>query len=896
MFWRRQRTEEDFAEEIRAHLEHEVERLVDAGMTRDDARTAAHRRFGSLTRTREQFHDARRTVWLEQFAQDLRYARRGLWHSRTFVATTVLTLAVGMSLVTVVFAIFNAYVLRPFAVRDPYNLYAIGWRSQEAGGSTFRWRDYEEIRTRDELFDGIIGEAMARRISADGQQLLVGFVTGDYFETLGPRVLLGRALTADDARTPGGQPVALLTDQAWARLFDRDPSVLGRELEVSGRKLVVVGVMAGFGGLDDLPRDVWVPITMFDALAGGDLFGTNQPRQMRLTARLRHGVTPQQVQGSLTLSPFETRVAGRIDPVRAHLELQATPNQLTFQGLALLSPVFAAFGLVLVAACANASNVMLARANARHREIGVRLSIGASRGRIVRQLMTEGLLLALLAGVTGLALAGALLRIGMVLFVAMLPPALALRVRFVPVDFDHRVFLFAVLIAGATTTVFALLPALQATRLRLTEALRGQASATIRSSSLRNLLVTSQVAVSLLLLVVSVTLVRNGVAIRATDLGMRTAGVISVRPGGNDARALLARTHTALTLDPIVEQVVVTSRNPLFGESPRTQVLQASGMVPASYRFVSPEYFAMLGMPIVRGRGFAPEEAGQEAPVAIVSAAAARRLWPDDDPIGKTMRIPIPPAGQRRVADTVHELRKAGDAWAGSLVVTVIGVTTDVVSGFVYEGFDAAHLYLPTSPTGSRAGDLMVRLRPDTRGPARAQLEGTQPGVRLDELKTILTRAHPDPLAFDILSLDEMVALQMFPLRAASWLGSLLSAVAVALSVSGLYGVLTYVFGQRRQEIGIRMALGASASAVIGLVVRQSARLAGLGAAVGVVLAFTVMKILSTRVRLDNVSVIDPGAFAVSIVLIAAAVAVASYAPARRAARVDPLSMLRTDA
>jgi cell division protein FtsX len=232
---------------------------------------------------------------------------------------------------------------------------------------------------------------------------------------------------------------------------------------------------------------------------------------------------------------------------------------------------------------------MMARANARHREIGVRLSIGASRGRIVRQLMTEGLLLALLAGVTGLALAGALLRIGLVLFVAMLPPALALRVRFVPFDFDYRVFLFALLVAGATTTVFALLPALQATRLTLMEALRGQVSATIRSSSLRNLLVTSQVAVSLLLLVVSATLVRNGVAIRATDLGMRTTGVISVKPDGNDAR-LLARAHAALTQDPLVEQLVVTSRNPLFGESPRTPVLQASGVVLASYRFVSPGY------------------------------------------------------------------------------------------------------------------------------------------------------------------------------------------------------------------------------------------------------------------------------------------------------------------
>ena len=164
-------------------------------------------------------------------------------------------------------------------------------------------------------------------------------------------------------------------------------------------------------------------------------------------------------------------------------------------------------------------------------------------------------------------------------------------------------------------------------------------------------------------------------------------------------------------------------------------MLQASGVVLASYRFVSLGYFAMLGMPIVRGRGFAPEDARQEAPVAIISAAGARRFWPDDDPIGKTLRISIPPAGQRRVADTVHELRKVGDVWAGALVVTVIGVTTDVVSGFVYKGTDPAHLYLPTSPTGSRAGELMVRLRSDTRGPAAGQLDGIQSGIPLDELR-----------------------------------------------------------------------------------------------------------------------------------------------------------------
>ena len=435
----------------------------------------------------------------EQFAHDLRYAWRGLTHSRAFVASTVLTLAAGMGLVLVVFAIFNAYVLRPFAVQDPYSLHLVGWRAQEASGSTFRWRDYEDFRGRTDLFAGAIAESR-RTVTTRGRQMSVGFVSGNYFDSLGARVALGRGLVDTDARTPDSEPVVVLTDESWSRLFDRDPTVIGRELDVNGVPLVVVGVMAPeFSGMDEVPRDAWVPITMFRALLGENPFDPGE-RRVQVTVRLRHDVTAARAQAAVALEPFETRVPGRRDPVRAELLQRATPVRMTWSGLALLSPVFIAFGLVLVAASANASNVMLARANARHREIGIRLSIGASRGRIVRQLVTEGLLLALLAGAGGLALAAMLRRLGTVLMVAMLPPTIAARVRFVPLDFDLRVVLFTCLLAGAVTVLFALLPALQATRVTLTDALRGQLTGAIRSGTLRSLLITGQVTVSLVLL------------------------------------------------------------------------------------------------------------------------------------------------------------------------------------------------------------------------------------------------------------------------------------------------------------------------------------------------------------------------------------------------------------
>jgi predicted permease len=880
--WWRRRTDEDFAEEIRSHLEHETDRLVAQGVPVQAARATALREFGNVARTRDRFYEARRFMWLEQFARDFRYAWRGMWHSRTFVATTVLTLAVGMGLVTVVFAIFNAYVLRPFAVHDPYSLYSVSWRSQEAGGRTFRWDDYQSFLTRTDLFEGVLAE-VPKSVTSDGRVMNIAFVSGNYFDVLGARVALGRGLAADDARAPGSEAVAVLTYQAWANMFGRDPGILGREISVNQQKLVIVGVMAAeFSGLD-VPRDMWIPLTMYSTvIKGEDPFGASQPRLLSLTARLRREVTAEQARGSLAIEPFETRLAGRVDQVKADFTSQATPVQMSSAGFALLSPLFAAFGLVLVAACANASNVMLARANARHREIGIRLSIGASRGRIVRQLTTEGLLIAMLAGLAALGLASVLLRIGTVAFFAMLPPTVAGRARLVPLDFDYRVFVFAFLVAGIATLMFALLPALQATRLNLTDALRGQATSVIRGSTLRSLLVTGQVAVSVILLIVAITLVRNSVAIRGTDFGLDANGIVSVRQYRNNSK-LVARAYETLSADPRIDQVVVTSRNPLFGETPKLLLRQSPHVAISSYTFVSPEYFSMLGIPILHGRGFSAEESAQEAPVAIVSAACAQALWPGDEPIGKTLRIHIERPGIRRtVADTIAVHRKAAEDPADTTAVTVIGVAKDAISGFVYQGTDVAHLYLPTGPTGSRADALMVR--------------GRSASIGAGTIRTLVQPLDPDPMAFDALAMTEMIEIQMFPIRAASWIGSLLSGIALVLSVSGLYGVLIYTFGQRTQEIGIRMALGATAANVTRLVVVQSARLAAWGTAIGLTAGFTVMKLLSSVVRLDNVSVVDAGAFLISLTLTAVAVALASVTPARRATSIAPSAMLRADA
>ena len=818
---------------------------------------------------------------IESFGRDLRYGIRGLVRARIFTFTTVATLTVALALVTVVFAIFNAYVLRPYAVRDPYSLHEIRWRSQDAAGRTFRWSEYEELREREDLFTSVMVERN-RTVWADGQRLVAAFVSGNYFDSLGARLTLGRGLADFDARAPGGQPVAVISHEAWSRLFNRDPAAVGREIDANGQRLTIVGIThEQFTGPNDTPPDLWVPATMHALVMHQDLFGPSQPRELAVLARLRSDVSAEQAESAL--APFMTRVAARPGPARAEVLQHATPAPLSLELLAVLSPVFAAFALVLVAACANVSNVMLARANGRHREIGIRLSLGASRGRVVRQLLTEGLLIATLAGLAALGGAAQVLRGGLRLFFLSLPPIAAAMTRVIPLDLDHRVFIFTFALAATATIIFALVPALHSTKLTLTDALRGTLGPGLGGARLRNVFVISQVTVSFVLLIAAGTLVRNAIAIRNIDLGMETGGVFSVRQR-SQGEPLVSKAAIALAGEGAAARVAVTSANPLTGEMRKAMVRSADAdtFVVASYQFASPEYFGLLQIPIVHGRGFQPDEARAEAPVAIVSASAAAALWPGGDPLGRTVKIVMPPEETRTDLTMRKNLYSQADVEQHTVEVTIVGVARDAASGIVYEGRDTAHVYMPTDVGRSNAKALLVRGR-------------SLQDVRAEDLQRSLRRVHEIPLAFEILSLDEALALQMYPLNVASLIALVLSGIGLTLSVSGLYGVMTYGLSQRMREIGIRMALGATSTAVVRLVMTQAARLVAAGAAIGMTLALAALGTLRAFVRLQHVSVLDAGAFAGTVILIAAATAVASYYPARRATRIAPSEALRAD-
>jgi len=863
--FRRRRPDEDFSNEIEAHLDLETERLVGEGLGRDEARAAAQRAFGNVTRSREDFHERSRLVWLEQTLLDLRYAARGLRQRPAFLLTTVLTLAVGIAVVTVAFTVFNAYVLRPYAIDNPHTLHRVSWRSEMSGGSGFRWREYEALRDRRDLFAGLVAQGM-QSLTANARPVTVALVSPNYFDELRPRLQLGRGLAAID-----GEPstaAAVIAHHLWTAMFAEDPAIIGRSLELSGHTFTIVGVLApAFAGLGQGPADAWLLYPSYAALLKPS-GGTHQPPPVDVLGRLQAGVPVAQAQASL--SPLVAVLRDDKEEIRVEVKPEPRPMSLDGELMLVVMPIFAAFALVLVTACANLSNVMLARAVARHREIAVRLSIGASRGRIVRQLFAEGLVIALLAGLTALAVAAWSLRIATSIFFAALPPSFSEVIRLAPLTIDGRVFVFAAIVSLAATLLFALLPAIQASRIPLMSALHDRVAGSGRDSRFRGVLIVGQVAVSMVLVVAALTFTRAGLAMGSVDVGYDIEDVVSMTPAP-EARVLIPQMVAQLGADSRVEAVSVTNGNPLKGRAIQRRIAVAAAGANAPivtrYTFVDPGYFAQLRLRVERGRGFTIDEAGG-APVAMVSTATAAALWPGQDPIGQTLTIE--PANGRPVA----ELDLAA--------VTVIGVVRDIISGFIVDGLDPAHVYLPLNERSAQASAVLVRSRP-----------GTNLGMAV--LPDLFARLDIDPQVFETLPLVDLRAAQLFPLQATALIGASLGAIALVLSISGLFGVLMYNVNQRTREIGIRMALGASAVAVVRLVMHQSARFAAMGGVIGLIAAAGVMRAMDAAVQFNEVSMFDAVAFMAAPLLVLSAAALAALQPARRATSVHPAITLRVD-
>lgn len=848
-YFTRRKRERELEEELRSHREMVEDELRRSGMSESEVRFAAQRAMGNMTVALEDSRAAWNLQWLESMFLDARYAVRNFLRAPAFALTVIGTIGLALGLNTTLFTIFNAYVLRPLAVRDPYSLYQLNWITKSGDFHQLKLTEFEALRRENPVFSDVMASTGTVTRSA-GRHLLVSQVSTNAFNMLGIDANIGRPLL------PGDSGVAVLSDASWSNKFGGDAQILGQKLEILGASYEIVGVARPeFTGLSDTPPDVWIPLLES---------GPGTARGLMVVGRVKPGVTPRQARAALAVWASQA-TADLPEPQRANtvrLESAATSIHWNAKMMSVFAPLLAAFALVLVIACANVANMMLARAMARQREIGVRLSLGAGRARLIRQLLTESFLLAIPAALAGLLISHTTIRFTEVLLFRTMPPMLVELFHPVALTPDIRVFLFILAAATASTLLSGLVPAFQATRPGLLYATRGDFSADFHPARTRNALVVSQVTVCVLLLICSGILLRASRRLQESDVRLVAEGVLEIEFYAN-----LAKIADRLEREPWVESAGSAWRTPLMGPLRTIPVAPGANFVRAGYNFVSPQYFSAFRIPLVRGRNFAVEESRSGAPVVIVSEATAERLWPGQDALGQTLRIePDAKADAHKMLPAFH-------------VARVIGIAGDVMSGWIGVGIDTTCIYFPTAPGAATSDVLLVRVKGEPEAVHRA-------------LDDAISSVAPGSVS-SVVPVEQAVAMQIYPFRAASWIASFLGALALVLSLSGIYGVLSYLVSQRTKEIGIRIALGATTSSVVRIVLSQSMKLTFIGIMIGAALALGVSRLFASE--LQNVDTFDALAYLGSIAVALLAAFAAAYVPSRRAASIDPVTALRCD-
>ena len=878
----RDRRESDLREELQFHLERESERLQATGVPRHAARLQARQMFGGVEQVKDECRDARGTAVVDDLVRDVFYAFRSFRRAPLAALTIVTTLGLGLGLVAAVFTLLSAFFFLEDEVRRPHELFAAVYPRTADGEPERLTRVQGDALVRETgSFSDAFGAGPDTDGWNDGRRLAGVPVTGNFFHVLGVSAVRGRTFTPLDDRA-GGRPVLVLSYRAWAGHFGGDPDVLTREILINGTPFRVVGVMSeGFRGLGVTPPDFWAPLSCLGQL-NPSFAGREDVVGVSVVGRLRPGVSRGQALAEILGWDSRRRVAEGRD-VRSAANLTLEPRRGTLpmsaEALAVFAPLFFAFGLILLTGCANVATLLLARAVARQREIGVRLAIGASRRRIIRQLLTESLLLALAAAALAFGISRVALGVIVHTLTSTWPPELG-DLRFAVPPADWHVALFLVLSATASTLFFALAPALQATRVELVRAVRGEVVRDARPGRARTALVAIQVTASVLLLVSSVIFLRGTAAAAAFDPGIRTADVLTVDVANEQKRGPLL---DALRGEASVASVAAswpTGEGGLAGR--RALAGGAAGKSSVWYQFVSPEYFGVVGIDIVRGRGFTAAEQGPSAAVAVVSDSVARQLWPDLDPLGRILQLePDPEPRERHPAAGVTE---GEDLPLLSRTAVVVGVARDVV-GFRILGtkVGAAGVYLPTGVATARTA-LSVRVHGD-------------PGRAMRALQERFAMLDPD-LAH-VSSLGTIASMDGYLLGLAFGLTLALGALALLLTLSGLFGVMSYLVEQRTREIGVRMALGATRRSIGALVLSQSAGPVGLGLLAGSVLsiafAWVILSTPAAEMFSGTVRLFDPIPYAAALLCIIVACACAALVPALRAGKVDPIGALRQD-
>jgi predicted permease len=862
--FRRSRVEDELEEELQCHIEMLAKKNQSDGKDPHEAFRLARVQFGGIEKVKEECRDARGTRLIEDALADVRYALRGFRRTPVFVLTVVATIALPLGLITALFTIFNAYVLRPVAVRDPSSIYQFTWIDRRGAGHSFSWPEFKAFRDDNPAFSEVAGtRSLFSRVN--GHPLSGELVTPNYFQLLGVSAVAGRTLLPEDGVSPGSAPVVVLSHEAWQNKFAGNPDIIGKTVMIRGYPLQVIGIIKpDFAGLNATMREFWVPITMADQLEDGPkLFGSDRPNQLDIVGRLKAGFNPKQAEAGLGVwarrvtddKREEEKAAGVV------LESRATSIRPTPQLIAACLPVLAAFLLVLLIACANIASMMLARAVTRQREIGLRLSLGAVRIRLVRQLLTESLILAAPATLIAAMVSEASLHVGQRALFSAMPSDLAQIVSIPSLQSDIRVFGFLVAVAVFSAILFGLAPAIQATGLDIVRVTKGDFPSDVRPTKLRNALVIGQItACAMLLTCAGLSLRANG-RMNKLEVGFATKKILELDINEKHRSRVLSR----LAEEPEVQAIAAAQSIPLNGMLSKAPMIAGEATaLDASYNFVTPTFFQVLGIPILSGRNFTQEEALMGAAVSIISHKTALRYWPGQQALGQIIRITPEPGSESKLR--------------GFSAVRIIGVAADIVSCCFTIGIDPSLIYLPTT-SAAEGTELLVRVN-GSSDQGREILDKTLAPISPDAIEQIHT-------------METFQAAGLFPFRVAAAVCAVIGGLALLLALSGIYGVLSYSVSQRTREIGIRMAIGAPASAVAILVLKQSMKLALIGSAAGLVLAFAVWRVLASRVFF--MGAFDGMSFVVGVLVPLVSAAVAAYVPARRALLVDPAITLRHD-
>ena len=883
-FWQRRR-DEDFRAEIEAHLDLEAERLVaQRGMRADDARFAARRNFGNVTHAEERYHDQNRWIWAERWGQHLRHALRAMRRQPAFSVAAILTLAFGIGFNTTIFSVFYALGFRELPVRDADRLVNVYHQAQgetrpvHGFGEMISWQDYQgyvkalaaadpgtsRVHSAAVYADLPLTFTAQRAINVRGQ-----LASCSYFTTIGVRMAHGRGFVDDECARVGEPAVAVLSHAFWTRELGADAAVVGRTVRINQTAFTIVGVAEpGFEGLNLQPADVWVPATMQLVVGGGNVRDSLLVKDwswMVMVARLAPGARIADARAQLEVT---ARQRDQLAPGRDTRVIVTRGAFLNFPQVrdraAIIVAIVAALGvLVVVMICANLMNLLLARGLARRREIGIRLAIGASRRRLVEQLLVESGLLAVVGGVLGLGLT--------VLLTSLIPKLLPVQLQ-MDMSPDGRVLAFTALVSLATAVVFGLVPAWRATRVDLVSAFKGGATSAATGaardpSRLRAVIVGVQVAGSAFLLIISALLVRSAQHGSTLDLGYTTGGVVTFElnlPMLGYSADRAAATYDALVQRiagaPGVQGVSLASPLPLLGR--RSEMVREAGagddaQINTTLVTASGSHFSTLQIPLVAGRAYTDAEvraAGVkgEQPL-VISRSLAGMLSSGASPIGRQLTMN---RQGYRVVGIAEDAR-----------------TTTLASATV------PFMYVPAHPGPDRELFIVVR----TEGPV-ASIERLVPQLAAALDPTIVVKSQ---------RLADRLALELMPARISSAVAGTMGALTLLLALVGIYGVVSYAVAQRTRDIAVRRALGATDRSVVQLMMRQGSRTVVIGLVAGSLVALGASQLL--RGILLGVSPLDAPSFGAAIVALLATAGIAIYVPARRAARVDPARTLRED-